>query len=279
MFRRTTSNWSMPLLSMGLLLFAACKPSYPLCDKDEHCLEHGEVCVNGHCQECREDTQCSARYPNEQRVCTDGRCEVKAECHLDTDCKTAGEGFVCRANHCVPECTQDADCGAGRRCNAQKCVAECAQNTDCGAGLICENGACVAGEPGFEHVSGQCKPLHPGSGVYLQLDMVHFEFNQSDLTAEARDALSQVVTCLKEAPDSLHLVVEGHCDERGTQEYNLALGERRAQTVLKYLRTMGVASNRMILRSKGENEPLCMEQTEECYAQNRRVQFIQQLSH
>ena len=68
--------------------------------------------------------------------------------------------------------------------------------------------------------------------------------------------------------------VEGHCDERGTQEYNMALGAKRAQTTVDYLTTLGIAGNRMSTISYGEEVPVCREQTEECWAKNRRARFV-----
>jgi peptidoglycan-associated lipoprotein len=106
---------------------------------------------------------------------------------------------------------------------------------------------------------------------------VQFEFNKYDLTSEARDQLNKAVECIKQAPRGFKLTVEGHCDDRGTQEYNLALGEKRAATVAKYLKTLGIDKKKLTPRSKGENEPLCTDQTEECWARNRRVQFLQSL--
>ena len=76
-------------------------------------------------------------------------------------------------------------------------------------------------------------------------------------------------------PYSAAVQVDGHCDERGTEEYNLALGEKRAATVRSYLRNLGIDTSRMDMRSKGENEPVCREQSDDCWSQNRRVQFIQ----
>lgn len=277
MFRRYVGALGVSFLTFGLLFSTACKPPYPRCNKDENCHEKGEVCVNGQCQECRDESQCDLRYPNEKRTCVDGRCEAKLECHLDTDCASVGMDLVCRNNKCVPECTQDSDCGSGRRCNAQKCVAECAQDTDCGPGHTCQSGTCILGEGGAGHISGECMPH--GAGETVRLEMIHFEFNQYDLTPEARDALSQAVMCIKEAPQNLNIIVEGHCDDRGTQEYNLALGERRAQAVYKYLKTLGLDQVRLSMRTKGENEPLCNEPTEACYAQNRRAQFIQHIGN
>lgn len=271
MFHRSVTALGIAFVAAALSL-SACKPTYPKCETDEHCKDKGEVCVNGQCQECREDAQCTEKYPNEKRECHNGRCDVKPECHADADCSAVGAGLVCRNSKCVPECAQDADCGAGKKCQSQKCVAECSQDVDCGPGRSCVNGQCQDGDANASKISSDCRPMNPADAVGLPA--VNFEFNKYDLTQDARDALAKTVNCLKQAP-GLKFVVEGHCDDRGTQEYNLALGEKRASTVLKYLKTLGIDKKHMKLRSKGENEPLCTDQTEDCWARNRRVQFIQ----
>ena len=81
---------------------------------------------------------------------------------------------------------------------------------------------------------------------------------------------------MKQAAE-VSVVIEGHCDERGTEEYNLALGEKRAATILTYLKNLGVETARMLTRSLGENVPLCSEPTEECWAKNRRAEFVQSM--
>ncbi len=73
---------------------------------------------------------------------------------------------------------------------------------------------------------------------------------------------------------SIKVTVEGHADARGTNEYNLALGERRAAAVKDYLVSLGIAGDRILAISKGEEEPLCREMTEACYTMNRRGHFI-----
>jgi peptidoglycan-associated lipoprotein len=70
------------------------------------------------------------------------------------------------------------------------------------------------------------------------------------------------------------LTVEGHCDERGTAEYNLALGERRAAAVRTYLGSLGVGADRMMVVSKGKEQPFCAERADSCYSQNRRGHFL-----
>ena len=69
-------------------------------------------------------------------------------------------------------------------------------------------------------------------------------------------------------------MVEGHCDERGTNEYNLALGDRRSRAVRDYLVALGIGSNRIETISYGEEKPVCAEKTEECWAKNRRAHFV-----
>ena len=70
------------------------------------------------------------------------------------------------------------------------------------------------------------------------------------------------------------MLIEGHCDERGTNEYNLALGERRAKAAMNYLVSQGVQANRITIISYGEERPACTERSESCWAKNRRAQFL-----
>lgn len=102
---------------------------------------------------------------------------------------------------------------------------------------------------------------------------IYFEFDLSDLRPEARQKLDGNARFLKENP-SLRATVEGHCDERGTNEYNLALGERRAVTATDYLSSQGVAASRFKTISYGEERPVCTESTESCWARNRRAHFV-----
>jgi peptidoglycan-associated lipoprotein len=73
---------------------------------------------------------------------------------------------------------------------------------------------------------------------------------------------------------TLRVSVEGHADARGTNEYNLALGDRRARAVKEYLVNLGIAADRLTVVSKGKEDPLCQEMTEDCYARNRRGHFV-----
>lgn len=106
----------------------------------------------------------------------------------------------------------------------------------------------------------------------LAMTVFYFEFDRSDLSAEARAALVHHANRLKANP-SLRYRLEGHADERGTREYNLALGERRAQAVERYLQVQGVSSNQLETISYGEENPVDRGTTEAAYARNRRVEI------
>lgn len=105
------------------------------------------------------------------------------------------------------------------------------------------------------------------------VDDVYFAFDKADLKDEARQQLQQNASWLKANP-SYELTVEGHCDERGTNEYNLALGERRANAAKEYLVSLGVAADRINTISYGEERPTCTESTESCWQDNRRAHFV-----
>ena len=102
---------------------------------------------------------------------------------------------------------------------------------------------------------------------------VFFDFDRYDLKPDARDTLKTNADWLKRNP-SARIEIEGHCDERGTNEYNLALGAKRAQTAKDYLVTLGITSERLSTISYGEEIPVCREQTDSCWQQNRRARFV-----
>lgn len=102
---------------------------------------------------------------------------------------------------------------------------------------------------------------------------VYFGFDRYDLTEESRATLKANADWLKSNP-AVRVQIEGHCDERGDANYNLALGAKRAQTAKDYLVTLGISMDRLSTISYGEEIPVCTEQTEDCWAQNRRARFI-----
>ena len=113
----------------------------------------------------------------------------------------------------------------------------------------------------------QFKPAVAGT-----LNDIYFDFDKYELSAEATKTLDANAEYLKANPKHL-ILIEGHCDERGTVAYNLALGERRAKATQNYLSARGIQSTRMSIISYGEERPQCSEHTEDCWAKNRRAHF------
>ncbi len=105
------------------------------------------------------------------------------------------------------------------------------------------------------------------------LRTVFFAFDSHDLSASTQATLRENATWLKAHPD-YRFVIQGHCDERGTIEYNLALGERRAAAVRDYLATLGVTRSRMRILSYGEERPAARGHDEAAWSQNRRAEFL-----
>jgi peptidoglycan-associated lipoprotein len=112
-------------------------------------------------------------------------------------------------------------------------------------------------------------PSAEGEGLFRD---VFFDYDSSSLSSEARQDIEANATILKDR-DNLHVSLEGHCDERGTEEYNLQLGQARARAVRDYLVSLGIAPNRLDTISYGENIPLDPSHSEEAWARNRRTHF------
>ncbi len=101
---------------------------------------------------------------------------------------------------------------------------------------------------------------------------IHFDFDKYVLTPQAMMILDDKAAYLREH-SGVRVLVEGHCDDRGSSEYNLALGDRRANSAKNYLVKSGVAESRITTISYGEEQPLCMQQNESCWSRNRRGNF------
>lgn len=106
-----------------------------------------------------------------------------------------------------------------------------------------------------------------------ELDDIFFAFDKSDLSSDSKRRLENNAKKLKDAM-SVSLTIEGHCDERGTNAYNLALGERRAKAARDYLASLGVATSRMTTISYGEERPFATGHTEQAWSLNRRAHFV-----
>jgi len=105
------------------------------------------------------------------------------------------------------------------------------------------------------------------------LDPVFFDLDMAELLSDGQAALRRNADWMRQW-DSTRVRVEGHCDERGTNEYNLALGERRAAAVKDYLVSLGIPANRITTTSRGEESPFCTDSHEGCWSRNRRGHFV-----
>jgi len=101
----------------------------------------------------------------------------------------------------------------------------------------------------------------------------YFDYDKADIRPDAREALSKTADFLKKYPE-IKVTIEGHCDERGSTEYNLGLGDRRASATKNYLVSLGVSADRLSTVSFGKEKPFCMEHGEPCWQQNRRGHFV-----
>ncbi len=102
---------------------------------------------------------------------------------------------------------------------------------------------------------------------------IHFDFDKSVITDVSKETLKTNAEWLKKN-GAKKIQIEGHCDERGTNEYNLALGDRRASSAKNYLALLGIDAKRVSTVSYGEEKPLCTQQTEDCWTKNRRGHFV-----
>jgi peptidoglycan-associated lipoprotein len=144
-----------------------------------------------------------------------------------------------------------------------------------GAGLFGAEGAGPGGIPLTETPEGPFSEPenYPDPAAKAIFVDVHFDYNKSDIRSSERPILEKVAGYMKGHPQ-LVIKVEGHCDERGSSEYNMALGERRALSIRSYLANLGIAPEKIYTISYGEERPLCTESTESCWARNRRGHFL-----
>lgn len=102
---------------------------------------------------------------------------------------------------------------------------------------------------------------------------VLFDYDQYDIRPDARPILDSVAAWMN-SHRGVSITIEGHCDERGTNEYNLALGEKRAKAAREYLSLLGVSANRLSIMTYGEERPACTQSSEDCWQKNRRAHFV-----
>jgi peptidoglycan-associated lipoprotein len=217
-------------LAMALAACPKKKPKNPTCDGDEDCKD-GEKCV---------EKACVAE-------------EDKPECVKDDDCS---DGQVCKAGKCAA-CVSDGECGPGGNCAAGVCerAKACAQDEDC--------------EDHEDCVDGFCKDMSGGTtdGDGCTLATVYFGFDDSSVQESERDRLDGNAQCIEKSTGK-SVYVFGHTDEVGTDEYNIALSERRARSAADYLAKLGIDPARLDVVGKGETEL-----TGSGDEQDRRVEF------
>jgi len=207
--------------------------------------------------ECKSSADC-ADQAGFGKVCVSGRC---AECAVDTDCKA---GFACKASKCEPagpSADELARMEAARKAAEEeaarrKALGLCNVDADCDGGRACVAGKCAAA----------VDPACADAAAFT----VRFDFDKAVVSGDAPATLQRLAACLQKAP-ARRVKVDGHCDDRGTTAYNMALGKKRAEAVKKYLADLGAGA--VETNTYGEESPLCREATEDCWGRNRRAEF------
>lgn len=253
------------------------KPAYPACKKDKHCNQDmGEKCVDKVCQNCTEDAECAAKGPNgEDYACIDLRCQDPALAgatgggsgEQGSPCTTTDAcvgGLVCNAGIC-DVCTDDSQCANGS-CNFDtgRCSAEgmCSTDDDCPMDEICDGGMCV-----FSGLTDD------GTGGPCNLPAIYFAFDSDKITPQSEEQLKNAAACFTEqVAAGKKVYLEAHADNVGTEEYNILLTERRGQSVMGYMTTLGVGGEGMQVIAKGMLEATGTDEASR--AKDRRVQFI-----
>jgi peptidoglycan-associated lipoprotein len=212
------------VFALAALSSAGCEgPKYPLCDGDTACNTDGHkgVCVQGTCVECRDDVACGTG-----RACQAGTCaDIPNYCDSSHACLG---GAPCTNNRCQEIRKEEA-----------RVFVECDDTKPCGTGSHCENGHCVT-------------PPNGGPGC-TEFSPPHFDYESPDVKGEARATLERLAGCLtKGGLKTAHLLLTGHCDNRGEQEFNMSLGDYRAQAVKGVLVGLGVGTDRIMTSSRGK---------------------------
>ena len=222
------------------------KSKGPTCNSDKDC-KAPLVCGDNKCVECNNDAQCGSG-----KRCAEHACIAASQCEHDEQCPV---GQVCQAGSCKP-CASDAECGPGGTCNAGACTKakKCDKDDQCADDEDCKDGYCR-------------KANQPVTNEGCQLSTVYFAFDSSGIEASERDRLDADSACINKTKGK-NVFVVGHTDTSGTEEYNIALSERRAQAAADYLARLGTDPARMQVVPKGETEPTGLGDDKD-----RRVEF------
>lgn len=237
-------------VALGLgLATASCGDSSkkPGCKSDKDC-KTNQVCASNTCVECNTDAQCGAG-----KRCKAHACVGEPECNSDETCPA---GMVCQAGRCKA-CAADTECGPAGRCEARACARakKCAKDDECADDEDCINGACQK--------SGAAR----SGDATCTLATVYFGYDAASVQASERDRIEANVACIEKTKGK-NVYLVGHTDSSGTEEYNIALSERRAQAVADFMSRLGTDPARMQVVPKGETEPTGLGDD-----RDRRVEF------
>lgn len=227
-------------LACCFVLAGACtdkKPKTPACKTNKDCTTP-QVCVENKCVQCAADSDCPKGEHCDAKT---SACSAQNECERDDQCAL---GKVCQAGACKA-CASDGECGPGGKCNAGACTKgnKCTQDKDCADDEDCKAGACVKANASVTPSDASCP-----------LQTVYFGFDDSSVNPSERDRLDQDAACIEKTKGK-SVYLSGHTDTSGTEEYNIALSERRAQSVADYLARLGTDPARMQVVPKGETQP------------------------
>ena len=255
-------------IMMGLLLVgvSSCsnknvKPA--TCTSDAECkyTENGQdiegICYFGKCQQCVKDSDC-----RDSQACVANQC--LNDCESDLECQS---GAYCgKSKVCIENCSSEKSCSEGEACISGRCVAgfaACQSNTDCAEGFGCDSGLCSKAGVYQMAMNSEC-----------QSDLrIHFDFNKFQIKGSEQSVAKKAAECLKANPNA-KLRVEGHTDDRGSTEYNLSLGDKRARALKTHLARLGIDPNRVSTISYGSEKPLSREKNEAAWSMNRRDDIL-----
>ena len=249
----------VPTRALGVLLLGflalGCKPKYPACENDEDCRAK-EFCVQTQCRQCRQNADCPQGSECKAGACAALPKLAKNACADDAQCP---EGKSCINGECKA-CAADDECGPGGKCRGGKCLRPggCDRDEDCPQHMDCIGGRCVADTKVSRTGIPDCA-----------LGSIYFGFDQATLEPKSTNELQRMADCIKRSPVGVQLV--GHTDSRGTDEYNLALSERRAIAARDYLERLGVPAAKMRSLPRGELD--ASGHDEDSWARDRRVEL------
>lgn len=197
---------------------------------------------------------CGPSYP---------KCDDDSNCH---------QGEFCVDGMCQM-CRSGTDCPAGQDCNGGRCEpisGYCQSGSDCPGGQECQNNRCTTVTQSGGEIDA---PTTTGPTGPCRLETVYFDFDSNTLSDQARATMQANANCIRER-NIARVTITGHCDQRGTEEYNLALGDRRARSAMQYLVSLGVAQRSLTAASMGEE--MAQGEDDASMVRDRRVDFSEQ---